>query len=193
MNDFQPSSALIARLKLSEGLVLVPRPDPVGIVTYGYGHRTYAGERVPPSITELQADILLDSDAAKAAQAVRKHVTVELTQAQFDALTDFVFNFGEHAFETSTLIHAVNAEDWPGVQNQLRRWVHDHAGHILPGLVTRREWECAAFDGTESGPVIVMAVPTAPLPPDGYVMPTLVPVDFASTGTLTTGKPPAAA
>lgn len=143
MNDYQPSDELIAFIKRpeTEGLVLVPSPDPVGIITYGWGHRTYPGEYIPPAITQDAAELLLTADLHKAGAAVRRLVTVEMTQAQFDGLTDFTFNLGEARLAASTMLQYVNRSDWEGAAEQCKLWVHDHAGHVLPGLVTRRAWD----------------------------------------------------
>ena len=96
--------------------------------------------RVP--ITEAEAVELLRRDLAIAEAAVRRLITVPLTQSQFDALVSFTFNAGEGALERSTLRRRINQRDWPKAASELRRWVHS-AGKVLAGLVTRREKEVA--------------------------------------------------
>lgn len=180
MNDYQPSDELIAFIKRpeTEGLVLIPAPDPVGITTYGYGHRTYAGEFIPPSISEVYANLLLGADLHKAGAAVRRLVTVELTQAQFDGLTDFTFNLGEGALASSTMLSFVNREDWEGAAEECKKWVHDHAGHVLPGLVKRRAWDADHLIPPDTSAVwdpskIIVNVPSIMPPADFDPSPSL--------------------
>ena len=184
MNDFMPSDELIAHVKVSEGLVLVPRPDPVGIVTYGYGHRTYAGENIPPSITEEHADLVLASDLQKASQAVRLYVEVEMSQDQFDALTDFSFNFGAQALHGSTMLHRVNADDWEAAAHECGKWIHDHAGNVLPGLVTRREWDAERLFAADTIASTVVYVAPIEDPAQQRANEQMV-ADFKSEGTMT--------
>ena len=56
------------------------------------------------------------------------------------AITDFVFNFGEGAYENSTLRHAVNSRNWPEAIEQIKRW-NRAGGVVQPGLVKRRQHE----------------------------------------------------
>ena len=79
-----------------EGLSLVSYPDPATggePWTIGYGH---TGPDVHPglTITQEQAEELLMQDVKKAAAAVNAKVTGDITQEEFDALVDFVFNVG---------------------------------------------------------------------------------------------------
>jgi lysozyme len=75
---------------------------------------------------------------AIAEKAVRKLVLVELTQGQFDALVDFVFNLGQGQLAKSTLLRLLNAGNYDGAGNELQRWVFA-GGTKLAGLVRRRE------------------------------------------------------
>lgn len=208
MNDLLPSAELETHIKTSESLVLVPAPDPVGIVTYGWGHRTYAGENVPHEITPAFAELTLQADMMKAAQGVRLYVTVDMTQGQFDACTDFAFNLGVQAFAGSTMLHRINAGDWAAAMTECRKWVHNHAGHVLGGLVTRREWDAVHMDPaltaqevatTDLPDVIVADAPTGNVPvltmaPDGTFVIPIDPdqaainqqmvADFKSEGTM---------
>jgi lysozyme len=58
------------------------------------------------------------------------------------ALISFAYNVGIGALESSTLRKRVNANDWLGAVEQIKRW--DKAGGVvLKGLVRRREAEAA--------------------------------------------------
>lgn len=149
MNDYQASDNCVAATKGFEGLRLTPYVDAAGHTTWGYGHKGRPGEMVPHSITEETADALLAADLMIAGSAVRRHVTIELTQAQFDGLTDFTFNLGEGNLECSSMLGFVNQGNWvtvdadgnkSGACHECERWVHA-GGQVLPGLVARRAWD----------------------------------------------------
>lgn len=59
-----------------------------------------------------------------------------------NAIVDFTYNLGVGRLQTSTLRRKINAQDWEGAKTELRKWVRG-GGRILPGLVKRREAECA--------------------------------------------------
>jgi lysozyme len=131
-----------------EGLRLAAYQDSVGVWTIGYGH-TGAEVHHGLSITQERATELLMQDVASAVAHVNRLVTIELTQNQFDALVDFVFNAGPGNFASSTLLRKLNAKDFQGAAAEFRRWCH--AGKIeLPGLVKRREAEMALFQLVEA-------------------------------------------
>ena len=69
-----------------------------------------------------------------------------LTQAQFDALVDLVFNIGARNFEASTLLKDLSAGRYDLVRAQILRWDTDDHGHVIPGLPRRREADALMFD-----------------------------------------------
>jgi len=71
-------------------------------------------------------------------------VVTPLTDGQFAALTDFVFNVGSTNFKSSTLLTVVNAKQLDRVEGQFKRWVMA-GGKPWPGLVTRRGREVEVF------------------------------------------------
>jgi lysozyme len=126
-----------------EGIRLTAYADQVGVWTIGYGH-TGLGVHAGLTITQDQADAFLASDIAGAVACVNKLVTSEITQSQFDALVDFVFNLGCASLASSTLLRAVNTGDFDVAARQFQRW--DHAGGVaVPGLLERRQAEAALF------------------------------------------------
>lgn len=142
----QPSQDAYNLVKASEGLRLDAYPDPASggaPWTIGYGHT--AGVRKGDSITEDKANDLLGEDLAIAAAEVNRLVMVPLTQGQFDALCDFVFNLGAANLASSTLLRVLNKKDYSGAAVQFKFWVMA-GGHVMPGLVKRRAAEKALFE-----------------------------------------------
>jgi lysozyme len=114
-----------------------------GVWTIGWGHTgpdVYQGQ----VIDQPTADALLMSDIAGAVATVNRLVSVQLTQGQFDALVDFVYNVGSGNFESSTLLADVNAGNFGDVGYQLSRWNHS-GGQVLAGLTNRRANEATEF------------------------------------------------
>jgi len=127
----------------SEGLRLVAYLCPANKWTIGYGH---TGPDVKPGmrITAERAVALLEADLTSAATVVRRLVRVPLSASQEAALIDFVFNFGESKFASSTLLRVLNAGNHAAVPAQLRRWTKALVKGVmrdLDGLITRREAE----------------------------------------------------
>lgn len=145
--NMKPSYAAVRLAKDSEGLRLAAYPDPgSGAEPYTVGYGSTTGVHKGDVITLDQAEARLDRDLANAAAAVNKAVTVTLTQGQFDALCDFVFNLGAGNLNSSTLLKKLNTGDYSGAAAEFPKWVKA-SGKILPGLVKRRDAERALFEG----------------------------------------------
>jgi lysozyme len=139
----------LALLKGFEGFRRQMYKDIAGLPTIGYGHRLLSSESYPNGIDEAQAAELLVRDVHSAELAVRRLVAVLLTQGQFDALVDFVYNLGLGRLAGSTLLKQLNAEEYDAAAEQLLRW--DHAGAAeIEGLKARRAAEFALWHGTEA-------------------------------------------
>lgn len=141
----QPSQAAIALVKASEGLRLEAYPDPgTGAEpwTIGWGHTDGVHEGM--RITEQQAEDFLAADLAQAGRWVSILVKVPLTQNQFDALTDFVFNEGQGHLRSSTLLRLLNAGRYQEAAAQFKYW-NLVAGQVEDGLVKRRAAEATLF------------------------------------------------
>jgi lysozyme len=79
-----------------------------------------------------------------AEQVVNHAVKVPITQDEFNALVDFVFNVGAGNFDSSTLLRELNAGDYAGAADQFARW--DLAGgKVVEGLLRRRVAEADLF------------------------------------------------
>ncbi|HSY03724.1 MAG TPA: lysozyme [Acidobacteriaceae bacterium] len=127
-----------------EGCELTAYQDQVGVWTIGYGH---TGPDVVSglTITQDQAQDLLAQDVGSAAACVNNSVTLQLSQDEFDALVDFVFNLGVGAFKSSTLLIDLNSGNLTAAATQFDLW--DHAGGaVVAGLLRRREAETALFE-----------------------------------------------
>ncbi|WP_167027830.1 lysozyme [Luteibacter sp. SG786] len=143
----KPSNAAFTLAKASEGLRLTAYPDPgTGGAPWTIGYGSTSGVKEGDVITLDQAEARLDRDLMNAAAVVNQKVTVPLTQNQFDALVDFVFNLGGKNFSSSTLLRKINAGDYEGAAAEFQKWTLA-AGRTLPGLVIRRANERALFEG----------------------------------------------
>lgn len=127
-------------LKVSEGYRGKVYADIAGFRTIGFGHRLLPGESFPDGITLAIGEQILAKDIAIAEAGVVRLVTVALTQGQFDALVDFVFNLGSGRLAGSTLLEDLNAGKYDAAGFQLLAW--DHAGHKeVAALKSRRQAE----------------------------------------------------
>lgn len=139
------NAAGLALVKAQEGLRLEAYPDEGGVWTIGYGHTK--GVKPGDVISGAQAEMLLDADLAEAERAVSDLVKVPLTDNQFAALVDFVFNEGAGAFAGSTLLKKLNEGGYALVPACLKSWIFDN-GRMAQGLVKRRAAEAALWSET---------------------------------------------
>jgi lysozyme len=122
--------------------------------TIGYGHLVHFGRcDGQPAETPFAGGIdmpagerLLVTDMQRAEQGVSALVTVSLTDGQYDALCDFVYNVGARNFGASTLLVKVNRQENDAIAQQFLRWTLA-GGKEQPGLKRRREAEVAMFFG----------------------------------------------
>lgn len=129
-----------------EGCALTPYWDAMGKVwTDGWGN-THGVIPNGPSITVAQAEADLMRNLQSAVNAVNRLVHGPITQGQFDALVDFVFNAGAGNFATSTMLRDLNAGDMAAADAQFARWDMSGGAHIA-GLARRRAAEAAEFAG----------------------------------------------
>jgi lysozyme len=138
-----PSDACYALVRNAEGLRLASYQDSKGVWTIGFGHTHGVGPGM--TCTADQAEAWLELDMGEAAAGVNLLAT-PCTQDQFDALTDFAFNEGVHALETSHLLQYHRAGDFPDAAHAFSSWVFCD-GRILPGLVKRRAAEARLYLG----------------------------------------------
>jgi lysozyme len=140
------SSTGMELIKKSEGFRDRVDLDVEGYPTIGYGHCLIHPETFPNGINEFQGTAILYEDVHDAEQAVARLVKVPLTQGQYDALVDFVFNLGQVRLAESTLLRELNSGRFVEAGEQLLRW--DHAGtQENAGLKARREAELSLWNG----------------------------------------------
>ncbi len=147
VNNLTYSTQGLALTEQFEGCSLNAYQDQVGVWTIGYGH---TGSDVKPgmTITSAQAQALLALDVKSAAACVNNVVAVQLTQEEFDALVDFVFNLGAGAFRNSTMLRELNTGDFTSAAAQFDLW--DRAGGaVVAGLLRRREAEADLFESDD--------------------------------------------
>jgi len=150
VNNFTYGGKGLALTEQFEGCRLTSYQDQKGVWTIGYGH---TGPTVVRglTITLEEAEKLLIGDVQIAASFVNRVVLVELTQNEFDALVDFVFNLGRGAFESSTLLRELNTGNFAAAAAQFDLW--DRAGGaVVAGLLRRRQAETGLFSSTPPGP-----------------------------------------
>ncbi|NIG77864.1 lysozyme [Klebsiella sp. Ap-873] len=122
-----------------EGREYVAYKDVVGVLTVCDGH---TGKDIIPGkrYTDNECDALTRADLTRIAKQVDPAIKVPTTETQRAAIYSFAYNVGATATINSTLIKKLNAKDYAGACNELRRWTFA-GGKQWKGLVNRREVE----------------------------------------------------
>lgn len=130
-------------LKRWEGCRLTAYKDIGGIWTIGYGS---TGSNVFPglTITQAEADRLLDQDLVRFEKTVNENVRVPINQNQYDALVSLSYNIGTTAFSRSTVLRRLNEGDYEGAADAILWW-NKVKGKVIKGLVNRRKAERELF------------------------------------------------
>lgn len=137
-----PSHNAYDLIMACEGLRLLAYPDGGGRWTIGYGHT--AGVTRGMAIGLDEAEQLLEDDIETAIKCLNATVKVPLTQDMVDALTDWIFNLGCHAFKIAPATIALNRGDYAFAAKRFA--TYDMAdGRKEPGLVHRRAEEYRLF------------------------------------------------
>ena len=126
-----------------ESCRLTAYQDIRGIWTCGWGH---VGPEVVEGFTMTQdeADSQLVMDTLHATNTVNRLVTAPLSQSEFDAVVDLVYNIGSGNFAGSTMLKLLNAGDMSNAVLEFDKW--DRAGgQVVAGLLRRREAETQEF------------------------------------------------
>ena len=178
------SDATIPRLKVSrEGVVLIksfegfrPRAvrDEDGRWVIGYGHAASARDGL--TVSEQDAELLLQYDLLPVVKALNEQVSAPLNQHQFDALASFAISVGVDRFLTSDVLQRLN---------------DGHAGEAADALIgwpeatppdarlRRRAAERALFVADPATPVHLADLLSAPLPPPIEAEAPIVRPDFS--------------
>lgn len=132
------SAAALVGIATHEGYRSEAYKDAVDIPTIGFGET--AGVKMGDETTPERALVQLLESTEKHADAIRQCIRVPLYQHEFDAYISLAYNIGTRAFCQSTLVKKLNAKDYAGACEEIRRW-NKAGGKVLPGLVKRREAE----------------------------------------------------
>lgn len=139
-----------ARFEGKENDAYVDKLARTRVVTVCYGHTRTAV--MGQHYTDSQCSALLLSDLEREyAPIVRRLVKVPLSQGEFNALVDFVYNLGEPNFRSSTLLKKLNAGDYAGAQAEFIRWNKTNGkdcrirANKCYGIIERRLWETKQF------------------------------------------------
>jgi lysozyme len=114
-----------------------------GIWTIAYGHTRNVTKGM--TCTLAQAEQWLAEDIRSAERDVNMMVKVDLTQPEFDALVDFVFNIGGERFFNSTCLRLLNRGDYHGAADEFLKWKFVK-GNVVAGLLSRRNAEHELFE-----------------------------------------------
>ena len=144
MKKMTTSKLGLQLIKSFEGLRLESYKCPAGVWTIGYGHTK--GVKPNVVIDEGRADDLLIEDIAPI-ERLLNHLWINFRQEQFDALVSWIFNLGEGAFRSSTLLKLIKkgASD-EEITDQMVRWVNANKKPLV-GLKRRRIAEANMFLG----------------------------------------------
>lgn len=121
--------------------------DPPDVWTMGFGSTYWNGKPVTEGMecTRDQALMQLAAGLTTAAHCVNVTVQVALTQGEFDAITDFIYNLGCGRWISSTARARLNAGDYQGAASAFEMW--DRAGGmVMSGLLRRRKAEEVLFN-----------------------------------------------
>lgn len=122
--------------------------DPPNVWTMGFGSTYWDGARVVEgmSCTRDEALLQLAKGLENAAGCARLSIHVTVTQGEFDACTDLIYNIGCSRWMDSTARARLNADDHQGAAAAFEMW--DKAGgQVMAGLLRRRKAEEAVFNG----------------------------------------------
>ena len=136
----------LSLIKRFEGCRLESYKCSANVLTIGYGHTS--GVKETDTITQDEADKLLQEDVEQFEKYVDDNVTVELGQSQFDSLVAWTFNLGVGNLRESTMLKKLNNEDYKSVPSEMKRW-NKAGGKTLDGLIRRREAESLLFQSKE--------------------------------------------
>ena len=136
----------LALIKKFEGCRLESYRCSANVLTIGYGHT--GGVKEDDTISQPEADELLEKDIAKFEEYVSDNVIVELKQNQFDALVAWTFNLGVGNLRNSTMLKKLNEADYDSIPFEMRRW-NKAGGKTLDGLIRRRKAEGLLFENKE--------------------------------------------
>jgi len=138
--------------KRFEGFRSKPYLCPAGVPTIGYGSTYYPGGKkvtlddAPISNEEAEKLLKHEINETYLPATLRLCPVLADHHQRLNAIVDFCYNLGAGNLQRSTLRRRINAQDWQGAEDELRKWVKA-GGIVLPGLVARREAEIVFMKG----------------------------------------------
>lgn len=140
-------------IKGHEAFVPCPYYDQGRVPTIGYGMTHYHDHRRVTMddrcLTRAEADFHLRRILSDYEYTVHDYVEINITQAQFNALTSFCYNVGINAFKRSNLLKRVNNNPTdPLIITEFYKWVYVK-GRVSKGLTYRRQAEIELYFSEE--------------------------------------------
>ncbi len=120
-----------------------------GVMTIGYGHTKNV--RWGDTITEAEAEKLLEKELLLAKKHVLRIVKVPLTENQLAALTSFTFNCGQGSLRKLVCEknNRLNNGNYKSVEVVMPKY-RMAGGKVRKGLELRREWEISLWSSENS-------------------------------------------
>ena len=134
------AASTLVGIAVNEGYSSKAYYDSGHVATDGFGQAD--GVKITDTTTPVRALVQLNNSVSTYAQGVRNCIHVPLFQYEFDSYVDTAYNVGVNAFCKSPIAAKANQMDYQGACNAMLGWyVHDHQGHLIAGLVKRRQKE----------------------------------------------------
>ena len=133
--------------KQFEGFRSKPYLCPAGVATIGYGSTYYSdGRKVtlqdqPMDEPAAWALLMYELQHTYLPGTLRNCPILATDERRLNAVVDFCYNLGIGRLQTSTLKRKINAQDWEGAKEELKKW-NKGGGKVLAGLDKRRKAEC---------------------------------------------------
>jgi lysozyme len=167
LNSSTETCRLVAYDDARPDYSLKPGDKIIGTLTLGFGH-TGPDVHIGTTWTQARADAAQMVDLSGAEDAVQEALDegkVTMTDNQFGATVDFVFNIGNTAFEKSTARKLIVAGKLDAVPAEFQRYIFSK-GKKLNGLVTRRAKETMLYNTPDATPITLPAVTEPSVTPD---------------------------
>jgi lysozyme len=132
----------VAFTPIWEGTDLTAKVDTIGTghpLTYCHGQTAHDGAVKPgQKFTPAQCDALLAKSLPKYLGEIEPCIRVPLPVKTEAALLDAAYNAGSAAVCRSPMLGRMNAGDIRGGCEAFRTWYVRASGHVVPGLINRR-------------------------------------------------------
>ncbi len=121
-----------------------PYLDPIKLPTIGVGHLLKHGDDFSAGLTLTQVLDLLAKDLGKCTAEMSRLGLDDLSDHEKAAIASWLFNVGEHALESSTVLKCIRAGRKQDVPAALALWCKA-GGKFNQSLLNRRKSEGALF------------------------------------------------